>query len=150
MAGPSKHLSWNELACVNRLGRRFADGQHAWAPGEVVQVYPQEWRDSRAVDLAVTFETIRAATGGLPIAINSAFRTIDYNRAVGSTDGSQHPAGRALDIRHPKLTPAQLHVEIIHLYTARKLPHLGGLGLYPGFVHIDVRPRGGGQRLAQW
>lgn len=141
--GPSRHLSWDELACVNRLGRSFG----IFEPGEIVATYPQEWRADRAVRLATTFEAIRKALGNEPLFINSAYRTSDYNRAVGGVRSSQHVFGRALDIRHSKLTAADVFLAIHTMRRAGKLPMLGGLGRYPTFVHIDVRPS---KRLAVW
>jgi hypothetical protein len=43
-------------------------------------------------------EDIRKAWGG-PVAVISGFRTIAYNREVGSADTSQHVFFRALDLR---------------------------------------------------
>ena len=145
MKGPSRHLSWNELANWNRLGRPFSKIQ----PGELVAAYPQEWREDRAVHLAATFEDIRAMLGGVPITISSAFRTPMYNAAVGGAKLSQHVQGRALDITHASLRPLELFAAIRELQRGGKLPLLGGLGSYSTFVHIDVRPKVGG-RLSVW
>jgi uncharacterized protein YcbK (DUF882 family) len=143
--GPSSHLSWNELACWNQTGRTW----RKWVPGELVDAYPQAWRESHAVRLAVTFEEIRARLGNVPIAVSSAYRTIEYNAHIGGAKGSQHIYGRALDIRHAKLPAPDLLQAIQALYRAGRLPLLGGLGGYPTFVHIDVRDRRDG-RLAVW
>ncbi len=67
---------------------------------------------------------------------------------VASADTSQHPKGRAADIRHSRLTTSQFHLRILLLQRAGKLPKLGGLGLYLTFVHVDCRPWEG--HLAQW
>lgn len=142
----SLHLSFAELACVNRLGRRW---QH-WAPGEIIAEYPKEWRDDRALRLAATFEDIRQALGNKPIIINSAYRTSDYNKTIGGVKLSQHVLGRALDIHHSKLHPDEVYVAIRHMDKAGKLPLLGGCGLYKTFVHIDVRPRQASGRIALW
>lgn len=145
MKGPTRHLSWNELACWNRLGRRFQRS----APGELVGAYPREWREDRAYQLASLFEDIRQFLGNKPIAVTSAFRTLDYNSAVGGARASQHVQGRALDIVHSKLTPIEVHRALRELQHAGKLPLLGGLGDYPTFVHIDIRPKING-RLSVW
>lgn len=151
MSGPSQHLTWNELACVNRLTVPVVDGGRRFQPGEIIAPYPQEWRESRAINLAATFEDLRALLGGVPIAINSAYRTHTYNQRVQGEPGSQHPLGRALDIRHPVLTPHELHATILELHRDGRLPLLGGLGRYPTFTHIDVRPIPFASRhLAQW
>lgn len=145
MNGPSRHLTWSELACWNRLPRVFENV----APGERVAPYPMAWRETRAVLIATTFDEIRAALGAEPIHINSGFRTESYNEAVGGVDRSQHPQGRAIDIVHPTIAPRALFEEILRLYKAGDLEHLGGLGSYKQFVHLDVRPRVG-DRLAVW
>lgn len=129
--GPSAHLSWAELAC------------HDGTP------YPVEWCASRAVDLAATFEAIRTELGGLPIAINSAYRTSEYNRRIGGAKLSQHVMGRALDIRHSTLKSQAVFLRIRHMAAEGRLPLLGGIGLYRTFVHIDVRPKTSG-RVAVW
>lgn len=131
MNGPSEHLSWAELACH--------DGAS----------YPEKWRHDRAPVLAATFEDIRALLGGVPIRVVSGYRTTSWNLKVGGVPGSQHVQGRALDLQHPQLTPRDFHDAILRLYRAGQLPLLGGLGSYPTFVHIDVRPRLG-NRLARW
>lgn len=145
MNGPSLHLSWDELACWNRLGRSW----NGIVPGGLVAVYPLHLRQGTALQLAETFEDIRAVLGHQPILINSAYRRPDYNQAVGGAKASQHVYGRALDIRHKTLTPRKLFTEIRELYAEGFLPHLGGIGLYKTFVHFDVRPRVTG-RLAVW
>ena len=144
-AGPSSHLSWNELACINRLGRPW----NGFAPGEIIAEYPDDWRNDRALRLAETFEHIRSACGNLPLFVNSAYRTSGYNRAVGGARSSQHVYGRAVDFHHPKIKAADLFLIIRHMEKAGKLPHLGGIGSYSTFVHIDVRPRRN-NRLAVW
>jgi len=40
-----------------------------------------------------------------PVVVNSAFRCLNVNRAVGSSDGSQHRLGCAADIRVPEMEP---------------------------------------------
>lgn len=118
MNGPSPHLSWPELACRDRLRTP----------------YPLDWRGTRAVELAAAFEALRAAVG-LPLVVLSAYRTPAHNRAVGGARDSQHVQGRALDLRPPDgWDPIALAA------VARDIPTIRGLGVYPRFVHIDVRP----------
>ena len=119
--------------------------------------YPEEWRDDRLVDLAGMLEAIRVAAG-VPITILSGYRTPSYDKRLydaspkdGSKappDKSQHPQGRAADICAEGWSPQRLHDLIIQQWRAGKLPKLGGVGLYPGFVHVDTRPWIG--HLAQW
>lgn len=108
--------------------------------------YPGHWIEERLRPLCETLEMIREAVGG-PVAILSGYRTEAYNRSIGGAKLSQHVQGRAADIRCARLKTPELHMLIDSLYRAGKLPHLGGLGRYVNFVHVDVRQ---GPRLARW
>ena len=55
--------------------------------------------------LAEFLEKVKSLLGGLPILVNSAYRSEEINRAVGSKDTSQHLKGCAADIRVPGMTP---------------------------------------------
>ncbi len=126
--GPSPHLSWRELGC--------RDGTP----------YPEEWRRSRALVLGRVFERIRLEVGG-PIRVNSAYRTREYNARVGGSRYSQHVEGRALDLAVPrKLIPREF-LGIILDVARSPSSLLRGLGVYPSFIHIDIRPS---QRLVRW
>lgn len=118
-SGPSKNLSWSELRCK--------DGTE----------YPQVWRDSRAIKLALMFETIRGCWNR-PIKINSAYRSESWNRKIGGARFSQHVQGRALDMEPPN------GIELDEFYKTilEFVDELGirGIGLYKTFVHVDIRP----------
>jgi uncharacterized protein YcbK (DUF882 family) len=110
--------------------------------------YPFDWIVERLTPLCETLEVIRDAAGGRPLRILSGYRTPAWNQRVEGSPKSQHVEGRAADIQHPNLTAAQLHALILLLHGGKKLPHLGGLGVYHTFVHCDVRPTDG--RLRRW
>lgn len=131
MNGPSIHLSWAELACKDA----------ARTP------YPEEWRDDRAVVLAAEFEVVRHDCGDVPIEVLSAYRTPTHNRKVGGKPNSQHPEGRALDLKNPKHLTLDEFYRIIHARASMVESRIFGLGLYPTFVHMDVRP---GPRFVVW
>lgn len=122
------NFSWTEFACK--------DGTP----------YPTKWLGSRLARLIAVLETIRAAAG-CRIFIVSGFRTDEHNKRIGGARLSRHVTGEAADIRAEKLSAAELHEKILGLYAAGKLDDLGGLGAYPGWVHVDVRS---GSRLARW
>jgi hypothetical protein len=63
--------------------------------------------------LAAFLEDVKAALGGKPVMINSAFRSKQVNDAVGSKDTSQHRIGCAADIRVPGMTPDEVVKTII-------------------------------------
>ena len=62
--------------------------------------------------LAEKLEEVRKVLGK-PILINSAFRSVEVNKAVGGVASSQHCLGCAADIRVPNMTPDQVVKAII-------------------------------------
>lgn len=73
-----------------------------------------------------------------PIHINSGYRTEDYNSKVGGKPASQHLLAKAADITVKSKTPKQLAAYIEKLISQGILK-FGGMGIYPGFVHVDIR-----------
>lgn len=73
-----------------------------------------------------------------PVHINSAYRTPVYNAKIGGVKNSQHLLAKAADITVKSKTPKQLG-KIIEKLIAEKKMKQGGLGIYPGFVHTDIR-----------
>lgn len=132
--GPSQHVSWAELACKDA----------ACTP------YPHAWRQERAVQLCAEFEVIRAQCGDLPIVIGSAYRTPEHNRRVGGAAKSQHVEGRALDLYPPAGWTVADFWKVIHAWARLPESRLYGVGRYPSFVHIDIRPPGTIDRLTVW
>ena len=127
---PSRHLTWNELAC--------RDGTP----------YPEEWRTTRLPALVELFEAIRLRVA-VPIEIGSAYRTPAHNRKVGSTaNPSQHCEGRALDLHTPSGWTLERFHELVRFMVPRE-PHFGGIGYYRWGVHIDTRTRWN-NRAAAW
>ncbi len=70
---------------------------------------------------------------GVPVTVNSAFRTEPYNRKVGGAGKSYHLTGQAFDIVVKGHTPLEV---------ARHAQSLGipGIIQYNSFVHVDSRP----------
>jgi uncharacterized protein YcbK (DUF882 family) len=75
---------------------------------------------------------------GIPIHLNSAYRTEVYNASIGGSPKSQHKQGKAADLVTAKYTPKQLANIIKKLIKEGKMMQ-GGVGLYPSFVHYDCR-----------
>ncbi len=113
------------------------------------QAYPPEWIAARLLPLCVVLEVLRAAVGGRSVTILSGYRSPAHNAKVGGAFASQHMAGRAADITVEGVTPADVHRTLLHLFNAGKI-EIGGLGEYPGWVHVDVRERPANGHLAQW
>jgi uncharacterized protein YcbK (DUF882 family) len=70
--------------------------------------------------------------------VNSGYRTITYNAKVGGKPNSFHLKAMAADIICKNYTPKQLKTVIEKLIKEKKIK-IGGVGLYPGFLHIDTR-----------
>jgi uncharacterized protein YcbK (DUF882 family) len=80
---------------------------------------------------------------GRPVSIVSGYRTPSYNSKLsGAAKNSQHMYGNAADIKIEGVSPKEI-------YNWLSDWHKGGLGVYPTFVHVDVRDTVG-QRLARW
>jgi uncharacterized protein YcbK (DUF882 family) len=74
---------------------------------------PNDAEMANLVRLANFLEKVKVVIGGKPIIVNSAFRSSEVNKAVGSSDKSQHRRGCAADIRVPGMTPDQVVKAII-------------------------------------
>jgi uncharacterized protein YcbK (DUF882 family) len=87
-------------------------------------------------------EPLRARFG--PVHVNSGFRTVSYNRSVGGASNSFHIYSihdgndQAADITCQRGSPRLWHAFLADIRD-RKRSGNGGLGLYPGFVHVDIR-----------
>lgn len=127
----TKHFRYSEFAQQARHGFDYV-------------AYPMEWVEPRLVPLCELLEKIRRAAGDRPVHILSGYRSPPYNRAIGGATKSQHMAGRAADIVIDGVRPAYVHGLILELQLEGT--RIGGLGRYPGFVHVDIRPG----RLARW
>jgi hypothetical protein len=63
--------------------------------------------------LAEFLETVKAALGGKPVMINSAYRGPAVNEKVGGSKSSQHMIGCAADLRIPGMNPDEVCRAII-------------------------------------
>ena len=94
-------------------------------------------------ELAENLQKIRD-TLNQPIHINSGYRSPAHNAAIGGVPDSQHLTGKAADITMKNFTSKDLAVRIEKMINSGEIKQ-GGVGLYNGFVHYDIR----GQR-ARW
>lgn len=120
--------------------------------------YPEEWIEGRLRPLCLALERIRDACGGRVITLKEAggYRPAAYDAErirrghTGVSPNSQHHQGLAADIMVAGLAPAQVRAQALRLHSASAIT-LGGVGLYPDFVHIDLRQLlQPGARLALW
>ena len=88
-------------------------------------------------ELAKNLQVIRNIVCA-PISINSAYRSILHNKAVGGAKNSYHVKGMAADITIEGLTPKEVHSLLLDLIKEGKISE-GGLGLYNSFTHYDIR-----------
>lgn len=76
---------------------------------------------------------------GVPVEITgSGYRTPSWNKKVGGVENSEHLTASAADINAKGYTPKQLGAVIEKLIKEGKMKQ-GGLGIYAGFVHYDIR-----------
>lgn len=76
---------------------------------------------------------------GVPVRITgSGYRTAAHNKKVGGAKNSQHLKAKAADINADGYTPKKLAAVIEKLIAEGKMKQ-GGIGIYAGFVHYDIR-----------
>lgn len=88
-------------------------------------------------ELAQNLQVLRDEIG-LPISINSSYRNPEYNKRIGGAKFSQHLTASASDIVVRDMTPKKVAKTILKLIKNGKMKE-GGVGLYNGFVHYDIR-----------
>lgn len=76
---------------------------------------------------------------GVPVTITgSGYRTPEHNKKVGGAKNSQHLTASGADITARDYSPKELAAEIEKLIAEGKMTQ-GGIGIYKGFVHYDIR-----------
>ena len=78
---------------------------------------------------------------GVPLVINSGYRSPKHNAKVGGVNNSYHVQGKASDLKPKGITPKQLYDVIIKLIKGGVI-YNGGVGLYDTFVHYDIGCQG--------
>lgn len=68
----------------------------------------------------------------------SGYRTVKHNKKVGGAKFSQHLTASGADINAKGYEPKQL-AEVIELLILKGKMKQGGIGVYPNFVHYDIR-----------
>jgi putative chitinase len=95
---------------------------------------PNEDELANLYRLANFLEQIKALLGGKPILVNSAFRSAEVNRAVGSSDKSQHRRGCACDFRVPGMTPD----EVVSAIVSSDLPYDQVIREFDRWTHVSI------------
>ena len=84
--------------------------------------------------VAELLEQVKKMLGGKPIMVNSAFRSLQVNAAVGSKPTSQHCLGCAADIRVPGMTPD----EVVKAIRASDFQYDQLIREFDSWTHISV------------
>lgn len=71
---------------------------------------------------------------GIPMIINSGYRTPEHNKRVNGSINSQHLLGKAVDI---SILNQKLPIETIR--DLAETIGFDGIGMYDTFIHLDVR-----------
>ena len=90
-------------------------------------------------ELAKQLQVIREFTG-LPIKVNSGYRSPDWNQYIGGASKSQHLLGKAADIVIQGMKPLDTYALLEFLIGKGKIKD-GGLGKYNSFTHYDIRDK---------
>lgn len=89
-------------------------------------------------ELANNLQVLRDDIGEPLWVSGSGYRTPKHNAKVGGAPESQHLTASAADLSTKSLSPKQLAARIEKLIKAGKMKQ-GGIGVYKGFVHYDIR-----------
>jgi uncharacterized protein YcbK (DUF882 family) len=89
------------------------------------------------LDLADNLQVLRDYLG-VPISINSAYRSLEHNRKIKGSTKSQHLFAKAADIVVESKTPDEVANIIKYLISEGKMVQ-GGLKAYDTFTHYDIR-----------
>lgn len=89
------------------------------------------------LQLAKNLQVLRDSIGK-SITITSGYRSPQHNKKIGGAKDSQHVKGMAADIKVAGMTPKEVALVIEGLIEQGKMKQ-GGIGIYPSWVHYDVR-----------
>ncbi len=89
-------------------------------------------------ELAENLQILRDYIGESVMITGSGYRTPKHNKKVGGAKFSQHLTASGADINAKNYTPKELAEVIEKLIEDGKMKE-GGIGVYKGFVHYDIR-----------
>lgn len=101
--------------------------------GELLTKNPKNSYTKLHLLVLVRLQLIRDAYGK-SITPSSTYRAPEYNRSKNGATASRHTRGEAIDMDVPNEFARELG------RIALEINAKGGVGIYPGFVHIDVGP----------
>jgi hypothetical protein len=138
---PGGNFYWWELAMKPKPEHR-----EQWG---VYHDVPEELRPNGRRLVSELLQPARNVLGPLSITPRGGVRLGAFNVWSGGAKHSQHPLCKAADIKSATLSPERLRRALLRLW-ATGVINLGGIGLYPTFVHVDIRDRLPGQIPARW
>ena len=117
-----------------KLTKNFSREEFDCKDGTIV---PEKYM-ANCQELANNLQVLRDELD-VPVEITgSGYRSSSHNKKVKGAKYSQHLTCSGADINAEGFTPKELAAEIEKLIKAKKMKQ-GGLGIYPGFVHYDIR-----------
>jgi hypothetical protein len=123
----SKHISAKEGVHSNTAIRRGIDNTPTDLQLKNMKLIAEE-----------IFQPLRAYVGG-PIKINSFFRSVELNKAIGGSSKSQHCKGQAMDIddTYGRMTNAEMYEFIKEHLNFDQLIWEFGDDENPAWVHVS-------------
>lgn len=100
--------------------------------------FPEEVKTNLA-ELAKNLQVLRDHFGR-SVTVTSGYRSPAHNVRIGGASDSFHVRGMAADLQIKGVTPRLVYNAIELLIKSGKMKE-GGLGLYSGWVHYDIRGR---------
>lgn len=134
------------------LGLVYITPHFTWAEAECHDgtEVPTEFQPNARYLAQNVLEPIREAFGE-PLIPISWYRTKWYNKSVGGAEHSTHLVALGADISPvSKLALPRLRTCIEEMLAQNRLPLLGGLGVYRGWLHVDARSRKPNGDIARW
>ena len=92
---------------------------------------------ANVLELAENLQVLRDFVG-VPIKINSSYRSLSHNANIGGSKISQHLFAKAADIVIESKSPEQVANIIKALISEGKMKQ-GGISAYNTFTHYDIR-----------
>ena len=92
---------------------------------------------ANVLELAENLQVLRDFVG-VPIKINSSYRSLSHNAKIGGSKSSQHLFAKAADIVIESKSPEQVANIIKALISEGKMKQ-GGISAYNTFTHYDIR-----------
>lgn len=117
-----------------RLTKDFTRQEFDCKDGTIV---PQKYM-ANLQELANNLQVLRDCINEPILITGSGYRTVSHNKNVGGAVNSQHLTASGADINARNYTPKQLAEFIETLIESGEMKQ-GGLGVYRGFVHYDIR-----------